>query len=27
LSEYGTLEESLSLETLEVMADWLRKLP
>jgi pimeloyl-ACP methyl ester carboxylesterase len=27
LSEYGTLEESLSLETIEAMADWLSKLP
>ena len=26
LSEYGTLEESLSLETIEVIADWLKKL-
>ena len=26
LSEYGTLEESLSLETVEVIADWLKKL-
>jgi len=27
ISEYGTLEESLSLETIEAMVDWLSKLP